>query len=680
MSNKMSTNRRAESALSTSSNELIDRQLNELMDADEASFGRENELRGGGKLVGDDGTDEGENITVMVRCRPLAIGANPRDSRPREAAVKVDETNRCVEANERRFFFDQVFGTDCDNERIYMRSARRLVDCAFRGYNCAIFLYGQTGTGKTYTHSSLTLAAFEHLFSLIQDSDKGIRFLIRASYYELYNEEIHDLLAPKSASKSGPKSLELRDSKERGVYVKDLTCFLVNNLAELKKLKQMGDKRRTTASTKMNEHSSRSHSIFSITIETVETELTKSNESKQPVRRSTTKTRGLSAGQPSIRVGHLNLIDLAGSERQSKSGATGSALKEASRINLSLTCLSLVIRALTDKSGNKAAAHVPYRNSKLTRLLSSSLGGNAKTILVACISADRANLDETLNTLRFASRTKLIKNKAIINEDPKDALLRKYRKQLEELRMKLNEHQHGLDAGAPSSGNRHRSSDPQLGQAAAKQLTDYDKPGQNNDEQLNKQLEMLKAKIMFGGENLLDKLELHERLLEASRAELEERRREEVKLRERLRNKKQTIDQVVQSKGSLESQLEYLDAKLKKAVELYRTSKLELSDLASEHGQLKEQLLQTIRSTSKEIKYVNCIIEDFIPREYLDLINAYAQYDDESDEWQIKYIALSGNNIAQTKRLVSSASAHRPGELAGRTVRRNRRAPTGVTS
>lgn len=134
-----------------------------------------------------------------------------------------------------------------------------------------------------------------------------------------------------------------------------------------------------------------------------------------------------------IRVGKLNLVDLAGSERQSKSGTSGDRLKEAAKINLSLTCLSLVIAALTDPK----AAHIPYRNSKLTRILSDSLGGNSKTLLIACIGPMKSNMDESISTLRFASTAKKIKNKARINEDSKETLLRKFQQQIEELRKQL---------------------------------------------------------------------------------------------------------------------------------------------------------------------------------------------------------------------------------------------------
>lgn len=383
--------------------------------------------------------------------------------------------------------------------------------------------------------------------------------------------------------------------------MKGLASFLVSNLTELERLKRLGDRRRSTAATQMNERSSRSHSIFSLTIEALEPAGPSGQlESAQRQRPGSKQpSRPQQANPSAVRLGRLHLIDLAGSERQSKSGSSGARLREASRINLSLTCLALVIRALTDQTA--AGQHVPYRNSKLTRLLSSSLGGNSKTLLVACISPAGEHLDETLNTLRFASRTKRIKNVARVNEDPKDALLRNYRRQISELRERLREQELGDASSSPTKGPPVAGSEPQSQQQ------------QQQTKQLMEQLKLLQAKIMAGGENLLEKVELHERLLEASRTELEEKRRFELELAQELERKRTNIEQVAKSRGGLESQRVELEEKLKRAVELFRGARDELRDLRSEHEQLRESLLQSIRATSKEIRYADCIIEDFIP-------------------------------------------------------------------
>ena len=218
---------------------------------------------------------------------------------------------------------------------------------------------------------------------------------------------MRDLLA-----KNAHNKLELKESVDTGVYVKDLTAFVVKNVAEITNVLNVGQKNRSVGATKMNLNSSRSHSIFTITVEQ--------------------SSRGADGH---IRVGKLNLVDLAGSERQSKTGATGERLKEATKINLSLSALGNVISALVDgKSG-----HIPYRDSKLTRLLQDSLGGNTKTLMIANLGPADYNYDETLSTLRYANRAKNIKNKPKINEDPKDAMLREFQDEIKRLKAQLNE-------------------------------------------------------------------------------------------------------------------------------------------------------------------------------------------------------------------------------------------------
>lgn len=212
----------------------------------------------------------------------------------------------------------------------------------------------------------------------------------------------------------------MSESKEKGVFVKGLTMIIVKSINEIEKVMNEGTSNRSVAETKMNKESSRSHSIFTIYIETaVEDE--KLKETK-------------------IKAGKLNLVDLAGSERQSKTGATGDTLKEATKINLSLSALGNVISALVDGK----SSHIPYRDSKLTRLLQDSLGGNTKTVMIAALSPADYNYDESLSTLRYAARAKSIKNKPVINEDPKDALLRQYEDEIKRLKMLLDQANNGV--------------------------------------------------------------------------------------------------------------------------------------------------------------------------------------------------------------------------------------------
>lgn len=228
--------------------------------------------------------------------------------------------------------------------------------------------------------------------------------MIRCSYLEIYNENIRDLL-----SKNIEKKLDIKEHPDKGVYVQDLTTCIVKTIPEIEKYMEQGNTHRMVGETAMNKDSSRSHSIFTIYVET--SERVEGEDSK-------------------IKAGKLNLVDLAGSERQSKTHAHGDRLKEATKINLSLSALGNVISALVEGKSN----HVPYRDSKLTRLLQDSLGGNTKTVMIAAISPADFNFDETLTTLRYASRAKNIKNKPRVNMDPKDALLKQYEDEIKKLR------------------------------------------------------------------------------------------------------------------------------------------------------------------------------------------------------------------------------------------------------
>ena len=253
------------------------------------------------------------------------------------------------------------------------------MDAALCGFNGTVFCYGivnldlinrtngyiqyylYKGTGKTFSMQGITndsqLAGiiprtFHHIFNHISQSNSpNKKFLVRVSYLEIYNEDIKDLLTKSPKNSKG--GLELKEHPDTGVYVKNLSTFVVKNVKDMDKLMETGNRYRSVGATLMNETSSRSHSIFTITIE--------SSEKKED-------------GEDHIVVGKLNLVDLAGSERQSKTGATGDRLKEATKINLSLSALGNCISALVDGR----SSHIPYRDSKLTRLLQDSLGGNAK--------------------------------------------------------------------------------------------------------------------------------------------------------------------------------------------------------------------------------------------------------------------------------------------------------------
>ena len=310
-----------------------------------------------------------------------------------------------------------AYGDEALQGTIYEESSGPIIANVLEGYNGTIFAYGQTGTGKTHTMTGvlgddelrgIMPRAFDDIFRSIQSDSDQTQFLVRASYLEIYNEEVRDLL-----SKNPKNRLELHEKVDSGVYVKDLSYFAAKSADEVRKIMYIGSKNRSVGETMMNAHSSRSHSLFTITIE--RSELGADNKQH-------------------IRVGKLNMVDLAGSERIAKTGATGDRLKEATKINLSLSTLCHVISSLTDPK----ATYIPYRDSKLTRLLQDSLGGNTKTVMIANVGPADYNFDETMNTLRYAARAKNIQNKPRINEDPKDALLREYQEEISKLKEQLN--------------------------------------------------------------------------------------------------------------------------------------------------------------------------------------------------------------------------------------------------
>ncbi|GAA50256.1 kinesin family member 3/17 [Clonorchis sinensis] len=303
-------------------------------------------------------------------------------------------------------------------EQIYSDICYPLVEGVTEGYNGTIFAYGQTGCGKSFTMQGLPEdasqrgiipRAFDHVFETISVS-QNTKFLVYASFLEIYNEEIRDLLARDVKTK-----LDLKEHPEKGVYVAGLSVHKVSSVDECQVIMGTGWKNRSTGATLMNAESSRSHSIFTIHLEMID--------------------RDPQLATEKIKAGKLNLVDLAGSERQAKTGAAGDRLREATKINLSLSALGNVISALVDAK----VKHIPYRDSKLTRLLQDSLGGNTKTLMIACLSPADNNYDETLSTLRYANRAKNIQNKPKINEDPKDALLRQYQDEIARLRQLLEE-------------------------------------------------------------------------------------------------------------------------------------------------------------------------------------------------------------------------------------------------
>uniref|UniRef100_A0A673MYZ3 Kinesin-like protein n=1 Tax=Sinocyclocheilus rhinocerous TaxID=307959 RepID=A0A673MYZ3_9TELE len=549
-----------------------------------------------------------DNVKVVVRCRPL----NEKEKMMgHKQSVAVDEIRGTITVNKldmtseppKTFTFDTVFSPDSKQLDVYNLTARPIIDSVLEGYNGTIFAYGQTGTGKTFTMEGVRAVpelrgiipnSFAHVFGHIAKAEGDTRFLVRVSYLEIYNEEVRDLLG-----KDQMQRLEVKERPDVGVYIKDLSGYVVNNADDMDRIMTLGHKNRSVGATNMNEHSSRSHAIFTITIECSE--------------------KGVD-GDQHVRMGKLHLVDLAGSERQGKTGATGQRLKEATKINLSLSTLGNVISALVDGK----STHVPYRNSKLTRLLQDSLGGNSKTMMCANIGPADYNYDETISTLRYANRAKNIKNKARINEDPKDALLRQFQKEIEELKKKLEEGEE--ISGSDGSGSDDMDEGEDGGEKRRKRRDDADRGRKKvspdkmvemqakieeerkaleakldmEEEERNKaraelekrekdllkaqqehhllleKLSTLEKRVIVGGVDLLAKAEEQEKLLEESNNELEERRKRAEQLRRELEEKEQERLDIEEKYTSLQEEAQGKTKKLKKVWTMLMAAKSEV--------------------------------------------------------------------------------------------------------
>ena len=315
--------------------------------------------------------------------------------------------------DDKKFTYDNSFWSHnpkdnhyAKQEDVYNSLGEEFLDHNFEGYHTCIFAYGQTGSGKSYTmmgtadKPGLIPRTCEDLFERIdaaQNENDNIAYNVRVSYFEVYNEHVRDLLVPVNPNKP-PNYLKIRESPTEGPYVKDLTEVPVRNINEILRYMANGDSSRTTASTKMNDTSSRSHAVFTIMLKQIHHDM----ETDETTERSS----------------RIRLVDLAGSERAKSTEATGARLREGSNINKSLTTLGRVIAALADpkalRSGKRKDV-VPYRDSILTWLLKDSLGGNSKTAMIACIAP--SDYDETLSTLRYADQAKRIRTRAVVNQD-----------------------------------------------------------------------------------------------------------------------------------------------------------------------------------------------------------------------------------------------------------------------
>ncbi|KAM5174333.1 kinesin-like protein KIF21A isoform 12-T12 [Callospermophilus lateralis] len=404
------------------------------------------------------GAPDESSVRVAVRIRPQL------------AKEKIEGCHICTSVTpgepqvflgkDKAFTFDYVFDIDSQQEQIYTQCIEKLIEGCFEGYNATVFAYGQTGAGKTYTmgtgfdvnitegEQGIISRAVKHLFKSIEEKKhtaikNGLPppdFKVNAQFLELYNEEVLDLFDTTRDidAKNKKSNIRIHEDSTGGIYTVGVTTRTVNTESEMMQCLKLGALSRTTASTQMNVQSSRSHAIF--TIHVCQTRMCPQVDAE-----NATDNKMISESSQmnefETLTAKFHFVDLAGSERLKRTGATGERAKEGISINCGLLALGNVISALGDKS--KRATHVPYRDSKLTRLLQDSLGGNSQTIMIACVSPSDRDFMETLNTLKYANRARNIKNKVMVNQDRASQQINALRSEITRLQMELMEYKTG---------------------------------------------------------------------------------------------------------------------------------------------------------------------------------------------------------------------------------------------
>uniref|UniRef100_A0A8C7GX00 Kinesin family member 21A n=1 Tax=Oncorhynchus kisutch TaxID=8019 RepID=A0A8C7GX00_ONCKI len=392
--------------------------------------------------------------------------------RPQLAREKIEGCHICtfcmpaepqvMLGKDKAFTYDYVFDMDSQQDIIYTHCTEKLIEGCFEGYNATIFAYGQTGSGKTYTMGTgfdvniseeelgIIPRAVKHLFRGIEErrdsaTEQGKpvpEFKINAQFLELYNEEVLDLFESTRDvdGKRQKSTIKIHEDASGGIYTVGVTTRTVTSEAEMMQCLKLGALSRTTASTQMNIQSSRSHAIFTIHLCQVRVCTPDDSESNETDGRLANGSSKISSEFETL-TAKFHFVDLAGSERLKRTGATGDRAKEGISINCGLLALGNVISALGDRS--KRSTHVPYRDSKLTRLLQDSLGGNSQTVMIACISPSDRDFMETLSCLNYANRARNIKNKVMVNQDKASQQISALRTDIARLQMELMEYKTG---------------------------------------------------------------------------------------------------------------------------------------------------------------------------------------------------------------------------------------------
>ena len=598
-----------------------------------------------------------ERIKVSVRCRPM----NQKEKNEGfQSCVEVDSERGEVNVHlanmpKRTFWYDKAYGVDSTQDQVFQETAMPIVESVVQGYNGTIFAYGQTGTGKTFTmegdfeteiNKGIIPRSFDLMFNIIKTT-YNTNFLIQCSYLELYNEEVRDLLA-----KNHQQKLDIREDPETGFYVQDLSHWVVKAPKDMIELMLRGRELKVIKGHNMNERSSRSHCIFTIIVEN-----------------STKDETG-----DHIKKGKLNLVDLAGSERTSKikdvNGAEG-LQAETIHINLSLTALGKVIHAL---ASNKKQ-HIPYRDSKLTKLLMDSLGGNSKTVMIANIGPADYNIEETLTTLRYADRAKNIKNAPKVNEDPKDAMIKKYKEELERLKEALAKANGGIEMSINEfvSDNvinmdtrerikeiqnqfilekeriQNEADEKKKKLEADKKMAEEDKIKlieqlKKQEEEQNKKVEE-KKKIMDKLQKLEEKFLLGEKTKEQAKKNEQILNEEKKELKAKEKRQKELQDKIKREEEKareLEANFKNQDDEIEKKTKLFNRLKEDLKKVEIEGEEIRKEyeisqneFHNEMEKINKKISFSEEIIKNIVPKKYLKMIFSLMNYDEERDEFYL---------------------------------------------
>ncbi|CAI8592385.1 unnamed protein product [Vicia faba] len=547
--------------------------------------------------------EKGVNVQVLVRCRPLnedeirlhtPVVISCNEGR-REVAAVQSIANKQID---RTFAFDKVFGPTSQQKELYDQAVSPIVYEVLEGYNCTIFAYGQTGTGKTYTmeggaikkngefpsDAGVIPRSVKQIFDILEA--QSAEYSMKVTFLELYNEEISDLLAPEETTKfvddKSKKPIALMEDGKGGVLVRGLEEEIVCTANEIYKILEKGSAKRRTAETLLNKQSSRSHSIFSITIH---------------IKECTPE------GEEMIKCGKLNLVDLAGSENISRSGAREGRAREAGEINKSLLTLGRVINALVEHSG-----HVPYRDSKLTRLLRDSLGGKTKTCIIATVSPSIHCLEETLSTLDYAHRAKNIKNKPEINQKMmKSAMIKDLYSEIDRLKQEVYAAREKNGIYIPRDRYLHEEAEKK---AMTEKMERMELDADSKDKNLVELQDLYNSQQLLTAE-LSGKLEKTERSLEETEQtlfDLEERHKQanatikekEFLISNLLKSEKELVERAIELRAELEnaaSDVSNLFSKIERKDKIEEGNRVLIQQFQSQLAQQLEALHKTVSAS-----------------------------------------------------------------------------------